>query len=224
MTYQRITLAQLKARLTDRVGNNEVFWVGKEKQDAINEAICVWQALTGYWTEEFVFTPPVSGNWQDTPSQVASIQSLRYNNGEIPLTSLFELDFGSPGWEGTNGSPAEWSPAGLTLMILRPGYSGSGTVTVRGIKEAPTLENAGDYIDIGDEELDKLLGYAHHILSFKEGNPEFEATQGQLQEFIAAAAFRNARFAKSAFYKNFMGAMRDESERRLEGEGRQGAR
>lgn len=213
MAYKRVTLGDLKTRLTERVGNNSTFWVEAEKKDAINEAIKIWQAYTGYWTDEFTFTPGTS-NWLDVPTQIVSAQRVQAGSSELPLTSLFELDYGSPGWEGNSGTPSEWSPAGLTLLILKDAPS-SGTVTITGIKEAPELEGDGDFIDIGDEELEKLLGYAHHILSFKEGAPELEATKGERDQIVQAAGLRNARFRKSTFYKSYMGKLQDEEQRRM---------
>lgn len=47
MAYQRITLTQLKERLAERLGGEQKFWNEPEREAALNEAIGLWQLLTG---------------------------------------------------------------------------------------------------------------------------------------------------------------------------------
>jgi len=47
MAYQRVTLAQLEDRLAERLGGEETFWSEPERRGALNEALAVWQLLTG---------------------------------------------------------------------------------------------------------------------------------------------------------------------------------
>lgn len=56
MAYQRVTLADLKARLAERLGGDETFWSEPQREAAINEALSAWQLLTG----EFVAVSTVT--------------------------------------------------------------------------------------------------------------------------------------------------------------------
>lgn len=56
MAYQRVTLAQLEDRLAERVGGDETFWTEPERRAAINEALSVWQLLTGQFVATTVVT------------------------------------------------------------------------------------------------------------------------------------------------------------------------
>lgn len=47
MAYQRVTLAQLRTQILDRLGSTQKFWSQDEIDRALNEAVGVWQALTG---------------------------------------------------------------------------------------------------------------------------------------------------------------------------------
>lgn len=56
MAYQRVTLAQLEDRLAERLGGEETFWSGPERRAAINEALSVWQLLTGQFVAQQTVT------------------------------------------------------------------------------------------------------------------------------------------------------------------------
>lgn len=220
MPYQRTTLATLKQRLQERVGNNVVFWDETELQDALNEAIEFWQALTGEWTRDMPLT--VNGtNFQDVPAQFASVFRVRYvsdtnNPGPgtpLNLTSLQELDYGFPGWRGTAGTALYWAPAGLNKLVVYPAPT-AGYLFLEGYREAPTLQADADFLDLGDEEIVRLLGYAQWYLAFKEGAKEAtENVDPLLQQMIAAAAQRNARLNQVSSYRAWLGEHRDEDRR-----------
>jgi hypothetical protein len=47
LAYQRVTLATLRAQLLDRLGSTGTFWSTDELNAEINEAVAIWQLLTG---------------------------------------------------------------------------------------------------------------------------------------------------------------------------------
>lgn len=47
MAYQRITLAELRSRLAERLGGQNNFWSVAEQEMGLNEALAAWQLLTG---------------------------------------------------------------------------------------------------------------------------------------------------------------------------------
>jgi len=220
MAYQRITLATLKQRLQEKVGNSTNFWIAPEGRDALNEAICYWQGLTGEWTEVRGLT--LTGDpIQDLPSQSVSLIRVSYVSStnsfgpgtSMVMTSLSELDNGFPGWSITSDTPSMWAPVGITKIAIYPQAS-VGYLRLESYKEAPTLFSDPDYIDIGDEELVRLLGYAQWYLSFKEGVKEaVENVEPVMKQMVMAAIVRNRRLNKSAFYRDYTGYQREEQQR-----------
>lgn len=117
MPRQRYTLGQLKARLRERAGNNETFWTEPELKDALNEAISVWQALTGEWTTRVRITAQSnSPSFYPVPKNIVSL--TRVGTGSIselenPLGGTIMLSYPAletqfPGY-GDNWVHAPWS-------------------------------------------------------------------------------------------------------------------
>lgn len=206
--YTRISLATIKDRLDFRTA--AVFWTEQEWQDAINEAIRIWQLMTGEWSIVVdLGSSAGSLHTYQVPKQIASTLRVRWNGTALTLASLPELDYGQPGWQGTSGTPLYWLPAGVNIVDIVP-YPTSGTLSFEGFQEPPILRADGDFINIGDEALTKLLGYCRHYLSIKEGTSEFKATQEAIAQLAEAAGKRNAGFRASAPYRKFMGIYREE--------------
>jgi hypothetical protein len=212
VNLQRVQLVTLKARLTELVGNNSVFWVDQEKRDAFNEALCVFQAMTGTSTEEIDMGVQSGEVWYSSPLQICSIQRISWNGTPLTETSLAELDNGFPGWEDTAaGTPLYWAPSGLTEFILYPPAS-SGSLHVEGISDAVRVFEDGDWLNLEEEKFHALLAYGHHYLTFKEGGVELESSMGDLREFVLFAADENAELRKTSLYRRYMGLPKDETE------------
>lgn len=223
--YTRVTLGELIDKLTERVGENSTFWTTEEKTDAINEAIALWQAMTGQWVTTFVTGPNLEqSNFMAVPRQVVSTQRLSVNGSPLAGTSLAELDDGFPGWQGSGTTSKYWAPAGMNYLVLSPAPAATDGLLFQGIAGSPRLATNADFIDIGDEELTKLLGYAQAYLSFKEGPTESAATDPSVQAMMEAATFKNSRLKGSALYRKFMGESRDVWQRPYQLPSNQGAR
>jgi PKD repeat protein len=98
MARARYTLADLKKRLRERVGDNDTFWDNqKEYKDAINEAIAVWQALTGEWTTRIsVNATSNSPNFYPVPKQIVSLTRVGATPDEAEeLTSDILVNIGA---------------------------------------------------------------------------------------------------------------------------------
>lgn len=221
--YDRVTLGDIKQKLRERTG--ETFWSDEEYTDAINEAIRCWQLMSGEWTRNIDFPANAALlNTYDVPKQICSLQRVSHANVGLTMSALPEMDSGAPGWEGTSGTPTYWMPAGVNIVDLTP-YPTSGTINFEGYEEAPIMYTNGDFINIGDEELSCLLGYALHYLSFKEGITESESTIPLLAKMVQAAGRRNSNFRALASYKRYMGIYREAVERPSEvGEPKPGIR
>lgn len=220
--FQRRTLSQLIDELSELVGDNTVYWTATEKRDALNEAICVWQAMTGQWVERTALD--ANSTFLRIPNDMISVQRVRVGTRgsdsntavgtPLTMTSLPELDYGSPGWDSAaTGTPEMWAPVGINEIALYPTPPVSGVLIIlEGLREAPRLFSDGDFIDMGEEEFQLLLHYAHHYLTFKEAGAEFNATQENLIGVVEGAALRNAKFKKRAPYRIWMGMLKDEGE------------
>jgi hypothetical protein len=164
----------------------------------------VWQALTGEWVITTSTIVCTGAHFYDVPStEYAPYRvSHSFDGAPLTLTSIEELDLGFPGWDSTStGTPLYWAPVGATGIAVHPAPLG-GTISLESFQDTPVLVNAGDFIQVGDEELQKLLTYAHHYLTFKEGIAEIEATGGALTDLIEAAARRNAALRATNFYRS----------------------
>lgn len=209
--YQRVTLSQLLDRLKERTDGVGVFWTTQEATDAINEALRVWQALTGTFTTSFIGGIEAGRVYYDVPKQICSLTRASFNGTGITQTSEVELDYGTPGWEGVTGAALYWAPIGINLAALSPQPT-SGTIEWEGLQEIPSLFRSMDFINIGDEELNVILDYCQHYLAFKEGMPELASTQNLFANFVKAAGQKNARIRMTEMYKRAAGLIRDETE------------
>jgi hypothetical protein len=221
MAYQRVTLATLEQRLKEKVGNVYTFWNEAEVRDALNEGICYWHALTGEWTATRNLTATGEAI-QDVPSQCASVYRVSYVSSinliqagtPLVVTSESELDNGFPSWETITGTPSMWAPLGVNKIAFYPVPLAGGYFVLEHFKEAPTLTSAGDFIDVGDEEIIRILGYAQWYLAFKEGVKEAaENVDPLLKQMVQAATTRNKRLLESSFYREYMGSVREEEQR-----------
>lgn len=211
--YSRVTLASLKTRLTARVGGNAVFWPPAEQAAAINEAIRVWGALTGQWSTTFQLVAPAGTTFYDVPRQIVSLLRVKFGTSVLDHTSLFELDNGVVNWQNATGTPLRWAPIGLNKFALYPAPSVPGTLTLEGISLAPAMFADGDFLDLGDEEIERLLDYAHFYLTFKEGTLETQGGTALFDPFLESAVLRNKRLLASAYFRRYVGQVRDEQER-----------
>jgi len=222
MAYARHSRLELTNRLMDRAGDGGVFWTLVERANAINEAIRAWQSYTGEHTTEF-HLPLTSGVYYNVPRQLISVQRVTWNDVDLQLSSEHELDMAYPGWEGQSGTPMRWAPIGLNMIAIHPAPT-SGSLVVEGIQEAPIMVSDGDFIDMGDEQLSKILGYAAYYLAFKEGTGELEATQGGQVGLLEAGADVNGRIKMMNCYKSALGLDKDKSEMPSSGTAELGAR
>jgi hypothetical protein len=76
--YSYATLAQVQQYLADRLYDSAmVFWQQAELTLYIQEALRTWNALTGYWRDDFLFTPQQGVQWYDITNQTQMPNTLR---------------------------------------------------------------------------------------------------------------------------------------------------
>lgn len=213
MSYQQIQLSTLRARLQEKLDGTP-FWSNAEALIALNEALRVWNAMAGFWKTRATATTTANVQWVTVPSTLTF--STRVEIASVPLhkVSLFEMDAAVPGWElqktNTGGNvPTSikfWMPAGLKKIAIWPlDAAGGTTLTFDGVAQTPVLVNDTDFIDIGSEELNTLIGYTLHILAFKSGGEYFAKTRPMLDAFRKAALTRNAMLGASEPFLKLLG-------------------
>ena len=254
MAYAQTTYATLKALLLKRVGGQGRFWTNFELGLALNEALSVWQLLVGeFSTQSQLSTSALGGEVEDLyyPATGTSDMVVAGSTATAPLPlsvwrvgtdvqthttgSLFtfnklvqvtlpELDHGSPGWRtGSASTPAYWAPSGLNKIIFSP--RPNTYVRLDYYRGDQLLVEESDYVQLGDEELNRILDYAVWQLNIKSGTQEaFTNTEPLKQLFQAAAMLRNSKLRGSQLYKDVMGADRGETQPERDAEPQRGAR
>lgn len=214
MPYQRVTLGDLKALLQNRLGNS-LFWDQRlEIPIYINEALRIWNLMTGQWKDRFTYLTVANQIFYSVSANFLKVMRVTFNELPLDVTSLFSLDNGRPGWQMDSSTPESWFPVGLTQIGLHPADSaGANSLMVEGLIKAPVLTLDTDYLDLGEWQVQALLDYAQHVACFKQGGDEFKMTQPLLQSFVKAAGIQNSKFQQSALYRRFMGIDMDEQQR-----------
>lgn len=211
--YQAYTLAQIRQMLFDKV-ESVPFWVNAEANDAINEALLLWNALTGFWKgTQTISTTPNNWDYQLDSSLVFGTR-VTYEGRVLAQETLKAMDSGHPGWQGqttTSGgsvpnTPQNWFPLSIDMIAIWPADAYGGHVLwVDGIAQTPVLTADDQFIDIGNEELNAILNYALHTLALKEGGDRFAATTDLFKDFLRAAAEENDQLAESDMFRQFIG-------------------
>lgn len=207
------TLQDIRSMLQDKI-EDVPFWTDTEADAAINESLLMWNSLTGYWKGEQTI-PTTSNNWDYAlDSSLVFGMRVEYNGKPLALSSRADMDWGHPGWQGQNTSsggnvptePKNWLPLSLELIAIWPAdHVGGNTLRVFGISQTPELVDDLDILDIGDEELDALLGYCLHTLALKEGGARFASTSDYFTQFLQEAAEENDQLLDSAIFREFIG-------------------
>lgn len=216
MAYARTTLAQMKELLAERVGGQNRFWSEAEREAAINEALAVWQLMTGDFTDERNLIVNWNAGIGHTITTSDDYKPIAYTRLKIDGTlvqpaSLFGLDKEQYTWraETTSGTPDNWVAVGDDYIVLHPHVDTqinheAKTYNFQSIKGDRFLVADTDYIQVGDEELSALLDYAQFILAVKEGEAEaFTNAEALVQLFTLAAVRRGSWLRNSSLYRKF---------------------
>lgn len=238
-SYARTTITQLRSLLKERVGGQGIFWNDQDSNNALNEALAVWQLLTGDFTLSYSQTLPpgqavIPFDTTATPSlqfvrirRSASTSDTVGSGSALYPLSVFEMDQGYYGRQGaSSGTPDYWAPLGIDRFVVYPPAATTQTVGVQYYSADPRLDLDGStYLDMGDEEILRILDYAQWVLSFKEGLQEaLINTEPMRQMFLTAARLRNQKLEGTSLYRKYMGSSRDEGEPLRDTQPKQGLR
>jgi len=118
-------------------------------------------------------------------TQISGVSSLP--------SSVTDMDTYSPGWQCVTGISDTALTLGQNLLALSPVPDGQYNITCDVVRNAPIPELITDYLQLGRQDLDVVLGYAEHLAAFKMGGAEFLATIPLFDAFIKQASKYNRR-------------------------------
>lgn len=163
MPRTRYTLAQLRTRLSERVGNQVTFWKEPEMRDALNEAIAFWQATTGEWTTRVsIEAKSDSPNFYPVPKQIVSVtrvgifdetETLNPLGGSIvpPNEPVFRGSPGSDAYSTSPGVPIAWAfvpTGGVPPYVVTWDWDDGTANTVGGLHATHAFDESVEGTDV----------------------------------------------------------------------------
>ena len=120
----------------------------------------------------------------------------------VPLivNSLADLDAFDQDWQNGSSTPTDIAIAGLNLIVPYPKPDGIYALTFDVVRNAPVPAADGDYLQVGREELEAILGYAEHLAMFKVGGPEFAGTSHYWDNMLRIATAHSERMSAASRY------------------------
>lgn len=222
MAYTQTTWGELKARLLSRLGE-ETWYTAELRQQALNEAMQVWQCLVGEWLSGPVNAPYAAGVF--TPSTADAVEfPLRVmdDDVELDIVSLTDLVNSSTNsivayGLGTTASAASMAaPVGAALIVLDTVPGDTSAVSVWGLAPPPAFAADGTVLQLQEAEMDAIVEYAAHVCMFSEGGAEFQASTSALQKMVSLALRRNERLSALAPYRKYLGTDKAPLQKSLE--------
>jgi hypothetical protein len=218
MAISRYRADQLVQHLAARCDQTP-FWTPEDAADCLNEAMALYNLLTGYWkTQASLLTAAVTTyptGWRYTlPAALTYGMRVAFNNVPLTSTGLWDLDNGRPNWrtETTTAGgdvptvPTLWAPLSLTTIVIWPAHTaGGGTLLCDGIAATPYLTTPNIAVDLDETGLAAVLDMALHLLSFSEGSDRFSQTLSRFHQFLRACAEKNGQLEASAWYRRYLG-------------------
>ena len=212
MAYTSFTWATVRERLTDRVGKKP-FWDATEALIAFNEGLRLYNLLTGFWRTRTIITTTTS-YFVQIPTILLYRVRMEFNGLAMSPSSREDLNQSRFNWRlentasggGVPTRPVVFAPVSLSSVYIWPADAvGGNTLLIDGVAATPVLVDDGDFVDLGEEQFDILIGYALHALSFKKQGQYFSDTIDLFKAFLKACAEENDQLKTSSLYRRVMG-------------------
>lgn len=216
MAYQQVALSDLQAQLQARY-ESVPYWTLEEGRRALNEGLRIWSVATGFWREAILVPTVPNDPYVAVPGTLVQGTRILWNGLPLEPGSLFDFSATLPNWRGTTtvtpGAPTRpvyWARVSTNLFVIYPAdayasVTGTHSLMVDGVMNTPILKAPTDFVDLGQEQLDVLLGYAQHVLAFKIGGAVLTNSYPGWLAFLKAAALQNQQFAASSYYRRLQG-------------------
>jgi hypothetical protein len=128
-----------------------------------------------------------------------SIEQARIAGSPVQPISIKDLDAYLPGWQNTTDDPTMLGVEAYNLIALSPVPDAAFSITLDLVRKAPMPSANGDNIDLGREELDAVIDYAHHLAAFKMGGAEFQQTMPHYERLMRLASVQNSILRANSF-------------------------
>lgn len=220
MPYTQVTRAQLRTFLQHRY-DSVPYWTATEANDAINEALRQFNLYTGYWRGSATVNTVAGDPFLAVASSLTRATRITRPGKVLTRKSIVEFYRYRSNWRTqttASGSPVpttvqEWAPIGLTGFAIWPADAAGGlTLTVEAVKITPVLTADGQFVDVGQEELEILLDEMLWILTFKRPS-EREQQRPRHEKFLQGCLDRNDQLRASSYFRAVLGL---DQEQRLE--------
>lgn len=132
--------------------------------------------------------------------QMRSVLRVQINGNPIAIDSMQTLDALRPFWQMKQGKPNFAGVLYDLIALSDVPKNNSYSISCDVVRSAPLPAAAGDFIQVGYEELPYILDYARHVLSFKLGGEEFQTTFALYDNFIDGATQRTKLVGFQARY------------------------
>lgn len=124
--------------------------------------------------------------------------AARVNNIPFAVDAIKNGDDFNTRWQATSaGSPKSIYTAKNLMAIAPVSDAGPYSITASVVQNAPI---GGTYVQVGRDEFDAIIDYAHHLAMFKAGGAEFLATVELYQRFQKKAAQYNSKLGEMGFF------------------------
>lgn len=230
MPYATTNLLAFRGLLQNRY-TGDPFWSDTEANDAINEALRQFNLFTGYWRGTATANTTINVAFVTVPATLTYRTRVYVAGRALTRKSIVELYRTRRNWRTqttASGSPVpttmrEWAPVGLGSIALWPTDAvGATTLSFDAVKLTPILTADGQFVDIGQEELNLILNEALYILSVKRPSI-LEAMKEKHQRFLQGCAERNDQIRASSYYRRVLGLDQEQRvEARLRGKDEDG--
>ena len=208
MPFSTTTRSNLVTRIRERLFNT--FWTDAELQLYINEALRVWNALTGQATRSdttrTVSTNTIFLDWTTDDNTTMAVLRLGAANVHLEPVTLADLDNIKPDWQSeAAGTTQFFAPIGLNQMAFSPKPSASLSLNIDFLVEITVPTGDTSNIQVPEEDINALIDYVSFVSALKEGGAELQAAVPKLQTFLAHAAKRNSRLNSVAPLRKILG-------------------
>jgi hypothetical protein len=230
MAYQAVTLEDLRKAIAAK-RDGILQWTPEEERLAINEALRLWNLLTGRWRRRASQNTGVGTVEYTLPSTMVYGMRVVVSGTPLAVASTTELDLMRPSWRSETvasggdvpTAPTVWVPISLLRIAIWPAMNSVvvNGLQVDGVSATPILSEPGDFVDLGQELFDHLLNLVLHLLAFKIGGQTWKATLPAFQRFLQAAAEENGVLKANQKFRRWAGLNRRVDLQKAKGESTQ---
>jgi hypothetical protein len=128
----------------------------------------------------------------------AMLQTASINGVQVPIQSFRDADGYSAGWQNASGVPTTLLNDSNIVALTPTPDANSYSVEIDAVVNTPVPTADTDFLQVGREQYDVILGYAAHLAAFKMGGVEFEATMPGYENLMKLAAQNNDRLRAQA--------------------------